>query len=256
MNKPTICVTRDPNQAQAFIDKINALEWSTYLFPTIRIAETENWNRYDGILDDLDRFDWIIFTSVNAFNFFNKRLRKKNIRIKNQKIGAVGNKTARVIENAGIKIGLIPESFSASGIIESLKKRDIKDRLFLIPASNLAMPTLENGLKELGGQVQKIEIYETTLNEDLDVKKLTDQISTGKIDCLTFFSPSSFHFFADLLESDGMELVKSAGLIIAAIGPTTKKAIKEMNHKVDIMPEISNEDALLEELKKYFDTKF
>ena len=81
---------------------------------------------------------------------------------------------------------------------------------------------------------------------------MADQLRHGKIDCLTFFSPSAFRFFLEILPDPAVRTIQAAQSVIAAIGPTTASAIEEAGLTVTMQPDNSTAEQLLDVIVNYF----
>ena len=44
------------------------------LFPTVEIVPPQTWDGLDNAIDEVNSYDWIIFTSANGVRYFFSRL--------------------------------------------------------------------------------------------------------------------------------------------------------------------------------------
>ena len=84
-----IVLTRDSSQSKALSNKIESLGGQAIIFPTIRIKEPLDRSGYSRALQELGRYDWIAFSSVNAVRFFFQRVNGKVLQGLDAKIVAV-----------------------------------------------------------------------------------------------------------------------------------------------------------------------
>jgi uroporphyrinogen-III synthase len=68
-----ILVTRTRHQASELAAQLEALGAIPVLIPTIEIIPPETYAPLDAALAQLDTFDWLLFTSVNAVEVFHQR---------------------------------------------------------------------------------------------------------------------------------------------------------------------------------------
>ena len=105
-------------------------------------------------------------------------------------------------------------------LIDALKKN--KDEKFLLPCSDILREKIPESLKENKIEFTKAVLYRTVASDLSDLADI-------KYDMLVFFSPSGieslFKNFPDFKQNDTK---------IAAFGPTTAKAIKERNLRLDV----------------------
>jgi uroporphyrinogen-III synthase len=122
-------------------------------------------------------------------------------------------------------------------LIEVLKKH--KGENFLLPSIEDLKPTVPSLLDELGVQYTKAVLYKTVCS---DLSDLADV----NYDVLVFYSPSGikslFENFPDFKQNKTR---------IAAFGPTTTKAVKDMNLKLDIGAPVPNAPSMTMALDQY-----
>ena len=77
----TVVVTRAALQAADFVAELETYGAKVMVCPTIEIAEPESYERLDEGIDHLYGYDWLIFTSANAIDFFLRRLNTRGVKI-------------------------------------------------------------------------------------------------------------------------------------------------------------------------------
>src|SRR5689334_6880130 len=77
----TVVVTRAAAQAADFVNEFEEYGAKVISCPTIEIAEPESYERLDEAIDHLYGYDWLIFTSANAIEFFLRRLQQRGVRV-------------------------------------------------------------------------------------------------------------------------------------------------------------------------------
>ena len=97
-----------------------------------------------------------------------------------------------------------------------------------------------------------VVVYETVPNRAPDAAAVRRQLTDGCIDCLTFFSPSAFESFVELMGTEVFDDIKKRPIAVAAIGPTTADAVRKSGLDVDVRPRRSLEDDLLAALSAYY----
>ena len=95
--------------------------------------------------------------------------------------------------------------------------------------SELASNELVELLTEAKAQVTETPVY-AIKPEKTESEWLTEKITKGEIDWLTFASPSAVKAFFDQIPTD---LVNSSGLKVASIGPITSEQLKSLGVVVD-----------------------
>ena len=116
-----IMVTRARPQAAALAHKLQALGAEVLEFPTIEMQPPKDYAALDAAINDLQSYDWLIFTSVNGVEQFLTRARyldKTVTKSKSMRFAAIGPETARRLKAAGIRNCLVPKRYQAEGILE------------------------------------------------------------------------------------------------------------------------------------------
>jgi uroporphyrinogen III methyltransferase/synthase len=250
-----ILITRKYTEELSELEELGA---EIIEFPTIEIVEPEDHEELDKCIDIINTYNWLIFTSKNAVDFFFKRFFIKDMDIrdlKGIKICAVGSKTASHIKKYGIKVDIIPEKFNAEGLIAVFqnqsdinRQQTLKGLRFLLPRSEIAREILPEKIKELGGEIDTPITYRT-IKPHSHGKRLRRFLKEGKITIATFTSASTFNNFIEIIGDDARELLK--GVAIAVIGPVTAKAVENAGFKVSIIPKESTIESMVKEILRW-----
>lgn len=251
LENTSIVITRDEKQSVKFAGEIKSLGGKPLFFPTISIDAVSDFSALNSALKTIKSCDWLIFTSTNSVRFFCSRANELNIKIHPKNIAVIGQKTAKALKEFGIDIFLTPEIPSAAGLLKVFSKLNMKDQKILIPGSDISRPELRNGLNEMGAIAESLVVYENKPNTNLDVKKISKLIKSSQIDFITFFSPSAFTAFIDLLGETIVTEIINQKIALAVIGPTTAQALKNYHLHVAVQSLQSTEEDLLQGIVKY-----
>lgn len=200
------------------------------------------------MLNELNKYNGIFFTSTNAVKYFFERANFLNVKYCG-KIYSVGEGTKQKIESYGYMDSFIPDVYSAEGMVESLPRKEIEGKTFLFPRGNISMDKLQKALSE-SARVDQVIVYNNSLPSVEDLEERIDifsMIRKGEIDCITFFSPSSIKNFILLVPGFRQDKTK-----IAVIGNTTQKTAEEFGLKVDIIPSESTSSSMAKAIIDYF----
>jgi uroporphyrinogen-III synthase len=110
--------------------------------------------------DDADRPDvaaytWLVVTSATAVTVLAGRVPSLPSGLL---VAAVGEPTARAARAAGWRVDLVPQQASAAALVAALPDTD---GTVLFPRSEIAAPTLVDGLRSRGIAVDDVEAYRT-----------------------------------------------------------------------------------------------
>lgn len=231
-----IVVTRARAQAGDLAAMIEQLGGEVVEFPTIEIKPPASFVALDAALENLENYDWLMFTSVNSVEPFLGRLKHagKNVAdLAHLKIAAIGSETAKRLEAAGFSVSLVPARYQAEGILESLDAAEMYGKRVLIPRAAKARDVLPDTLRQWGAGVDVVEAYRTEA-PNIDIATLKGRFQCGEIDVVTFTSSSTVTHFVQLFGDGALaSLVKNTA--IACIGPITAKTVEEARGKVAIL---------------------
>jgi uroporphyrinogen-III synthase len=247
-----IIITREKEQAAELVKSLETYGADCLVFPTIKISAPESWTDCDEALLQIDNYDWIIFSSAKGVRYFWNRAREVNTKKYKNKIAVVGKKTLKELESLGLKADLIPETFSAAGLIESFRCEKIKGNRILNPTSEIARDELQVGLENMGAIVDQITVYKNECNQNQSIDHILNAIEQNEIDAVLFFSPSAFNCFIQILGSEICVNLKKSNVVIAAIGSTTASTIEIAGYNVGIIPEEGTQESMVQAVVDYF----
>ncbi|KNZ71018.1 uroporphyrin-III C-methyltransferase [Thermincola ferriacetica] len=246
-----VLVTRSREQASALSEKIEALGGEPWEFPTIDIAEPDDFGPMDRAIEEIEKYDWIILTSVNGVKSFFKRLndKTKDIRdLKGIRLCAIGPKTREELEKYGLRCDFVPNEYRAEAIIEGLKNEDMSGKKVLLPRADIARKIIPDTLKELGAEIEEVVAYKTVMGAG-NAQLLRDMLAEKKLQILTFTSSSTVKNFVQMLDAPNLQDLL-ADVTVASIGPITSNTAKELGIRVDVEAQEYTIDGLVEAILK------
>ncbi len=239
----TVVVTRSRTQASELTDRLAELGAEALEFPTIRVIEPEEWTEVDAAIAKVEGYDWVVFTSVNAVDYFFNRLAEqgKDVRsLAGAQIAAVGPATAERCRARGVNPDYIPSEYRAEGVLEGFIERGVGEGTkVLFPRAAAAREVLPDTLRERGAEVDVVTVYRTVMGQG--EASVIERLTNGDVDVVTFTSSSTVKNFFDLLAAglpEGLSVEEAMKDVkLASIGPITSDTIREMGHVVDIEAE-------------------
>jgi uroporphyrinogen III methyltransferase/synthase len=248
-----ILVTRARSQALSLVQRIESLGGEVVEFPTIEIRPPESYGPLDQAINQIESYDWLIFTSVNGVEQFLNRFEKleKNIAdLAGIEVGAIGPETAKRLTAAQIQPSLVPKQYQAEGILEALIPETVLGKRILIPRAAKARDILPETLRQWGARVDVVEAYQTVLPQ-IDVSALCKSLREGTIDMITFTSSSTATNFAAMLRDQDLPRLLSRA-VIACIGPITRKTVEDLGMRPEIVSEEFTIPGLVSAMVYYF----
>ena len=250
-----IIITRARIQNSILKEKLSNLGAHCFEFPVIKPTALGDTKKIDRAIENLNKYDWLIFTSVNGVQFFFDKLNilgKDARALGSLKTACIGPATQEKLLKFGIKSDILPNAYVAEAVIEAFKKEDMKGKKVLLPRAKNARVILPNELKKMGADVDEIITYcaKPVTN---DREKLLNLLKTKKIDFVTFTSSSTVQNFKNLIyDKAAITAIESAkrddykkqinknfeeyikDLKVASIGPITTKTAKDLGFKISI----------------------
>jgi len=254
----TVVVTRAASQAGEFVAELESYGAKVIVCPTIEIAEPESYERLDEAIDHLYGYDWLIFTSANAIDFFLRRLKTRGVKVEELdeiKVCAIGQASADKLRDAQVHVDVVPTHAKAEGVFAALREfaggnEQLRGLNVLIPRAAVGRDYLPKSLEEAGARVDVVTAYRTVIPENLDRGRLSAMLA-GSADCIAFTSSSTVKNLALLFDTHDLSKVL-AGLNVACIGAVTAATAAEYGLRVDILPSESTVKALAKVIAKYY----
>jgi uroporphyrinogen-III synthase len=203
----------------------------------------------DHAIHDLAHYDWLIFTSTNAVRVFFDRFAElgANVaRLRSVAVAAVGASTARAVEQRGVEVAAVPDTFVAEALLDTLVSRGIAGKCVLLPCAEAARDVLPDGLRAAGAVVEVVPTYRTALPEAAGAE-IARVHQAGGVDAITFASPSSVRNF---IAMGGDQLARCS--VVACIGPVTAKSARDCGLQVAVEAEEHSMPGLVRALGEYF----
>lgn len=249
-----ILVTRPREQAPELSSLLTAYGAEPLECPTIHIVPPETWRELDDALAELERYHWLIFTSVNGVRPFMDRLRERGRdarALAGLRICCIGPRTAKAVTAYGLRPDLIPSEYQAEGLIQAMKGASVGGQRVLIPRAAVARELLPEQLRALGAEVRVVIAYRTVL-PSVDVERLKELFRRQEIHMITFTSSSTVRNFARLFDSRE-DMIKLAGsCVVACIGPITAQTAAGEGLAVTVTGTENTIPGLVEAIVRYY----
>jgi len=232
-----IVITRPAERAQDSVEMVKSYGAIPILTPTIELKDSKP-DEMLKLCDIINELEWLVFTSPRAIESFFKYCNIKDV--PNLKVATIGPKTGEALEKFGVKIDLMPEEYTAEGLLEAFENIEVKDKKIGLPRTMVARYTLPHGLQKRGAEVILADAYRSEMPDDKSkIYELIDDILNRKVDIIMFTSPLTVKNLIKVAkenDNDNMiDVLRSGEVLVAAIGPITKKVLDA--YKIDpIMP--------------------
>jgi uroporphyrinogen-III synthase len=239
-----VVVTRPEGQSEELCDRLRVMGAEPITFPVIAIAAPEAGGPLDQAIAHLDRYDWVIFTSVNGVEQFWDRLTGMRTPLDTSpirgKVAAIGPTTAGALTERGVVVDLMPDEYRAEAILDEIG--DVAGQCVLLPRADIARPALAKGLRAMGAAVDEVAAYHTVPGQPSP--DAFDALRAG-VDVITFTSSSTVRNFLALTK--GRDYGEP---LVACIGPVTADTARESGLRVDVVAEEYTIEGLLDALER------
>lgn len=265
----SIVVTRAGHQASELTKKLVNLGADVIELPTIEIVPPASWESVDQAIAKIDKYDWLLFASINAVQFFVSRWAEKaSGKLFSGKIAAIGPATAEALRQNKLQPSFQPSgSWISEAFVDEFPgyPNNLRGQTILWPRTTIGRDLIVEKLSAAGAQVDVVQAYQTVPPSSMDktVAQLTDLLTHGTVDIITVASSQSVRNLAKILrnafaipeyedESSLRQILRQTAII--AIGPQTTATAVEFLGKCEGQAEAFNVDGLVEAVIFYVQT--
>jgi len=247
-----IVVTRAIDQSRELKARLESMGATVLLFPAVSFSEPSDTAELDRAIRSLGEFDWILFTSANAVQFFARRCRKLGVEPShagNYRCAAVGQATASAVAADGFPVDHVAQEFLGAALARELSA-SIAGKKIVLPRSERARPDLPDALKAAGAEVTEVVAYHTG-GVGVIEPVVMRAIQELQVDVISFFSPSAIENMRGEL---GEELLSRLGAkaVLAVVGPVTAAALRSAGLRVAIEAPLATAESVAAAIANYF----
>jgi uroporphyrinogen-III synthase len=246
--------TRSPRQARELDVLLEERRAHPLSYPCIDIAPALDPAPLDRALRQAAEgaFGWLVFTSANAVEAVETRLRGLGIPagpMARTSVAAVGPGTAAALaDRLGIAADLCPDEYVAEALAEQLVAR--RAQRVLVPQAEQAREVLVRILVAHGVEVEAVTAYRTVLGSGgVNVPRL---VRGGRVDAVAFASPLAVDNMAVRFEQEDGDWDDLRKVCIACIGPVTSAAAERRGLEVHVLARDHTIPDLVDSLERYY----
>ena len=246
--------TRSPKQARELDALLKERRAHPLSYPCIDIVPASDPAPLDGALRQAagGAFDWLVFTSANAVEAVETRLRDLGIpagQMAQARVATVGPGTAAALmDRLGIAAELYPGEYLAEALASEVVAQGAQR--VLVPQAEQAREALVRLLKAKGIEVEAVTAYRSVLGSGgVDVPGL---LRSGRVDAVVFTSPSAVDNMAARFERENGDWDDLREVCLACIGPVTQAAAERRGLEVQVLARDHTILGLVDGLERYF----
>lgn len=248
-----IVVTRAAHQAGSLASLLRDEGAEPIVAPTIRIAPPSDPGPLNHAVTHLDRYDWIVFTSVNTVDAFFSSLASAGLDVRalgGTKVCAIGKKTRASVRSRGVDADLDPGEARAEGIVAALRPL-LGDRArVLLPRAEVAREILPDSLRDAGARVDVVAAYRNLPPEPHALERLRRLIDPGESDAVLFTSSSTVEHLLDAIGNGAADRLNALDLF--SIGPITTQTAERLGLRVSATSEEQTIESLVTTVRAYY----
>lgn len=233
-----IAVTRARAQAGSLSSKLSAQGALTIEVPVIRTEALD-----PGEPLDPRGYDLLCLTSTNSVPLLFARMKQAGLdarALSGITIAAIGPGTAAALASWGITADIYPKRSIADSLLEALSDHSFASAL--IVRSESAREVLPQGLRDLGTQVDIVNLYRTVAEELGEAEKA----ALADVDTITFTSASTVRFLLDAIGGpQNLESAVGSRPKLASIGPITSAELRSFGLEPDLEADSHDIDGLV-----------
>ncbi len=278
----TVAVTSS-RRASELADIVRKFGGIPYIAPTIGIKNNSQLNsECNHFIETIsnERMHFFIFmTGVGVFNLFQnlQKLHKLNTvieKLRDTIVIARSNKPKMELRKFGIKTNFVPTINTIDGILNLLKRYDIKNKNIGILWHGDSSISFKKKLASLGANVFDFTSYSysagleqtnaTMLKEmgydyvapnEEKIKILIEDIMKGTVDSITFTSPPAVKEFFEFAKRNNkinsLKEMLNSNVLVVSVGPSTSKMLARFHVLADIIPTTYRMGPMIKELADY-----
>jgi uroporphyrinogen-III synthase len=223
------------------------------LFPGMDILPCAESPDTEVAIDRLGEAAWAVFVSVNAVAHGLVAVRRRGAWPAGIRTAAVGNATARALEEAGLGPVLRPTGTEDSeGLLAASGWGDLTGRRVVIFRGQGGRETLATGLRSAGALVSYAEVYRRAAPA-ADPAPLRLALSAGEISAICAMSGETVHNLFELCGPDSrLALCATPWLVPHARVAETARSLGVL---CILESAGSSDDAILSTLSRYFSVR-
>lgn len=216
LNGARILVTRPQHQAENLSRLIEQRGGIAVRFPTLDIASRDNVDEIKYTLVNLDRYQWVIFISVNAVNFALKANGGKIGRTKFVHFAAVGQSTAQAMKMAELAVDLVPENgYNSEALLLMPQLQQVERQNCLIVRGEGGREQLATTLRSRGAEVNYLEVYKRIIPR-IDGSPVVKLLEQRSLDVITVTSAEALQNLSLMLGENNHKLLSLIPLVVVS----------------------------------------
>jgi uroporphyrinogen III methyltransferase/synthase len=255
-----IVVTRSGERARDLADRLEGLGAQAVEAPTFRVLPSDDPEAIERAVASVRQCQWVVCESAGAAHRFVKALLNgtRDLRaLGDVKVAAVGPSTADQLRAVGLVADVVLPESGADATCDAIAAHGpvAGARVLVIRPDHGRQEHTRDGvadaLRHRGADVVDLVAYRTAPEppESRAAQDLYRQLLEGRIDAVTFTTPTAVQRFVDLIGRDqAADLLNTT--VVVTLGPVTAAAAQALGVIAPVVAETYTVDGLIEALVK------
>lgn len=210
--RKTIVVTRPVKDARGLSARLKALGADVLPFPCIDISTAEGDINLKKAIENINRYDWVVFTSRNGARAFFQALAQaeKDVRcLGHTRIAVIGPGTSETVRNFGIIADFIPSAYYGTCLMEELQATIGADERVLVITPERGSADVVEAIRAAGSNFESVVGYKTTFTSGQDhaTRRIEQLLAANEKLYVTFTSASCVEGFMHAFHGADMNAV-------------------------------------------------
>ncbi len=249
-NQICIC-TGEKESSNELVSLLKNVGATAFSLPMIEIHFRDLSEKITSAINEINNYNWLLFTSKNGVNSFFKLLKdlSGNTNLPSSlKIASIGKKTSTVIESYNKKVDFTCSKNNAEDFVKEftdfLPKEPTK---VLFATGNLTQDSIYKACPNYI-YINKIVTYNTELPKQFD-EKITETIKQKTYNHIIFMSPSGVRNFVNLFGNN----INPNDLQAVSFGPSTTRQLQELGIEPKIIAKQHNNEGIVNALLEHYE---
>ncbi|MFP5344220.1 MAG: uroporphyrinogen-III synthase, partial [Gammaproteobacteria bacterium] len=184
------------------------------LFPVLEIVAAGESPALLDLVDRLDEFDIAVFISANAVDKALSLILARRPLPAHLQLAAVGNSTARQLQEFGIHADLIPsQGFNSEALLALPEMQEVHGKNIVIFRGAGGRELLAQSLRERGARVEYAEVYRRA-RPQADVGALLEGLRQNKVQVVTATSSEAVRNLLEMAGKEGAQRLRALPLVV------------------------------------------
>jgi uroporphyrinogen III methyltransferase/synthase len=227
-----VLVTRPRRQAAEMLSRLRELGAVAYLMPTVEVRDPPDWAPVDRALAELERYQWLVFTSSNGVEALLRRLfaTGRDLRaLGSVRLAVIGPSTGAALRAHLLQPDFMPATYNSEALAAGLKERAAGQRVLLARADR-GRDVLRQELSAVA-TVEQVAVY-SQVDSVAPQPAVLDALRDGDIPYVTLTSSNIARSLARAVDDATRARIRSGAVQLVTISGVTSADVRELSWPV------------------------